>query len=292
MLNLLSTINNFARQTLGRVTTETPFAFTAAGLINTTTGTIAGYINASGQLILTSSGQATYSTISVTDTTTPSISLAAGSTNTGTITINGKTSGSLILTTADATGQAITIKPAAQTSGAVTLTTPDFAGVNDTFAFITKAQTFVNKTLTAPVINGCTAASGNIDFSGSSGTTKTTTGTFTISGRRLYTTVNTPVAATGSTNSDAAALTTATRQHVTSDSAAKGWKLPVGVAGDRIEIINDSATAGELYPDTGGNVNGQTTTTGSVTIPASKGVVAHCDVALTWIVFEMPAKAS
>jgi hypothetical protein len=85
--------------------------------------------------------------VTLTNTTTPTLALASGSTNTGTITVNGKTSGKVVLTTADATAQTVTISPAAQTSGAVTLTTPDFVGVNDTFAFITKAQTLSNKTL-------------------------------------------------------------------------------------------------------------------------------------------------
>lgn len=39
-----------------------------------------------------------------------------------------------------------------QTVGAGALTVPDFAGVADTFAFVTLAQTLANKTLTTPVI--------------------------------------------------------------------------------------------------------------------------------------------
>lgn len=43
-----------------------------------------------------------------------------------------------------------------QTVSAPTLTIPDFAGVADTYAFVTLAQTLANKTLTAPTINGGT----------------------------------------------------------------------------------------------------------------------------------------
>jgi len=43
-------------------------------------------------------------------------------------------------------------------------------------------QTLSNKTLTAPVLNGATSASGNFDLSGSSGTFKTTTGASTFGG--------------------------------------------------------------------------------------------------------------
>jgi hypothetical protein len=46
-----------------------------------------------------------------------------------------------------------------QTVAAPTLTVPDFAGVSDSFAFVTLAQTLTNKTLTAPDINGGTADS-------------------------------------------------------------------------------------------------------------------------------------
>jgi hypothetical protein len=93
-------------------------------------------------------------TVSVADTTTPAISLASGMTNTGNVTINGKTSGALKLTTADATAQTLTISAAAQTTGAATLTIPDFAGANQTLATLALSQTFTNKTLTSPTING------------------------------------------------------------------------------------------------------------------------------------------
>ncbi|MFH1567922.1 MAG: hypothetical protein ABIL09_07960 [Gemmatimonadota bacterium] len=43
-----------------------------------------------------------------------------------------------------------------QTGARPDLTIPDFAGVNDTFVFATKASTLAGKTLTAPVINGGT----------------------------------------------------------------------------------------------------------------------------------------
>ena len=58
-----------------------------------------------------------------------------------------------------ANAQTLTVSVTAQTVGAATLTIPNFANVNDTFAFITLAQTLVNKTLTAPDINGGTADS-------------------------------------------------------------------------------------------------------------------------------------
>ena len=51
-----------------------------------------------------------------------------------------------------------------------------------TFCLIASAQTLTNKTLTAPVINGATSASGNFNLSGSTGTFATPTGAATIGG--------------------------------------------------------------------------------------------------------------
>lgn len=48
--------------------------------------------------------------------------------------------------------------------------------IDSTVATLTGAQALTNKTLTAPVINGATSASGNFDLSGSSGTWKPPTG--------------------------------------------------------------------------------------------------------------------
>lgn len=57
-------------------------------------------------------------------------------------------------------GQLATIALTSQTVGATTLTIPNFANVNDTFAFVTLAQTFTNKTFTTPVINGTITGTG------------------------------------------------------------------------------------------------------------------------------------
>lgn len=64
--------------------------------------------------------------------------------------------------------------------GANQNTVPSVNG--QTFIMTTAAQTLTNKTLTAPVINGATSASGNFDLSGSTGTFKTSTGAVTIGG--------------------------------------------------------------------------------------------------------------
>lgn len=107
-----------------------------------------------------------------------------------------------------------------------------------------------------------------------------------------YASVNaTPTAATGSTYLDAAALDATNTTFITSDSAAKGVKLPTGAAGDIMEVINSSATAAKLYPATGGAINGLATNA-AVVIPASKGVRCFCSAADTWTVFDMTTLAT
>lgn len=143
-----------------------------------TTPVISGGLTASGSgsnnfsgstgAFQTSSGANTLNgAVTINDATTPSLTTAAGKTNTGFVQINGKTSGSLTFTTADATGQAVTVSASAQTVGASTLSIPDMAGVSDTFAFLTKSQTLSSKTLDT---------TGNITLAnGSSFRTNTTT---------------------------------------------------------------------------------------------------------------------
>ncbi len=76
---------------------------------------------------------------------------------------------------------------ATHTSGILTVGTGDLrvttAGTN-TASVVTVGgtQTLTSKTLTAPVINGATSASGNFDLSGSTGTFKTSTGVNTFGG--------------------------------------------------------------------------------------------------------------
>lgn len=85
--------------------------------------------------------------VTVNDATTPSVTTAAGKTNTGFVLVNGKTSGSVKLTTADATAQAVTINVAAQTTGAATVTLPDQVGVNRNLLTDTGTASVTNKSL-------------------------------------------------------------------------------------------------------------------------------------------------
>lgn len=101
----------------------------------------------------------------------------------------------------------------------------------------------------------------------------------------------TPVAATGSLFSDAAALPTTNTSFITCDSTAKGVKLPTGAAGDIMEVINTSGTAAKLYPATGGTINGLAANA-AVVIPASKGVRCFCSASNTWTAFDMTALAT
>jgi hypothetical protein len=180
--------------------------------VTLTNPTINGCTSASGNFDLSGSsgtflsctGANTLSgPVTIAAAATPSLITAAGKTNTGFLQINGKTSGALKLTAADGTAFTVTVTTAAQ-AGTATLTVPDMGGVSDTFAFNTLAATLANKTLSAPVISaGLTASgSGSNDFSGSSGTFKTSSGANQLSGAVTVTAAVTPsiTTAAGKTN--------------------------------------------------------------------------------------------
>jgi hypothetical protein len=101
----------------------------------------------------------------------------------------------------------------------------------------------------------------------------------------------TATAATGSIHSDSAPLASTNTTFITSDSSAKGVKLPNGVAGDIMEVINNSGTSAKLYPATGGSLNGLGLNA-AVVIPANKGVRCFCSAVDTWVVFDMNARAT
>lgn len=228
--------------------------------------------------------------LTLTNSTTPTLTTAAGKTNTGYVAINGKTSGQLKITAADATAQTVTLTVAAQTTGASTYTIPDAAGAAQTFVTAALAQTLTNKTLTAPVLNGASSASGNFDLSGSSGTFKSCTGTNTLGGNTLFKVIATPVAAAGAAGgvAGAAALGAGNVLTISSDGATKGVKLLTGVAGDIKWILNTSSTAANLFAASGGTINGGSADAGCA-VAASKGVIAFCTAADTWTVFDFAA---
>ncbi len=171
-------------QSLSNKTLVTPVISTGLSASGSAANTFVG----STGTFITSTGANTLSgAVTVNAATTPSITLASGKTNTGFVLINGKTSGGLKLIAADSAAQTVTVSLAAQTSGAATISIPDVAGVSDTFALVTKAQSLASKTLVSPVISTGLTASGsaNNDFSSSTGGFLTSTGTNTIGGNMV-----------------------------------------------------------------------------------------------------------
>lgn len=80
------------------------------------------------------------------------------------------------------------------------------------------------------------------------------------------------VAATGTTNADAAALTTQVTS-VTGADAAKGVILPAaGDVGEVFLIENTAAAVLKVYPDSGSQINSLTATTGAYSVAASATV--------------------
>ncbi len=160
--------------------------------------------------------------------TTPYFETASGKTNTGYVNVKGKTSGSLKIKPADATGQVVTLATAAQTSGAATVTIPDLAGVSDTLAFTTLAQSLASKTLVSPVISTGLTASGSAanTFVGSTGTFITSSGANTLSGSVTVNDATTPsiTLATGKTNTGFLQIngkTSGSTKFITADSTAQ-----------------------------------------------------------------------
>jgi hypothetical protein len=175
-----------------------------------------------------------------------------------------------------------------------------FSAADVTSATLTGTEEMTNKTLTAQVVKNGVTASGSAanNFGSSTGAFTTSSGANTLSGdttvaagKRLMVSVTaTPVAAAGSTQADAAALSASDIVAISSDSAAKGVKLIATAAGNRKTLINTSGTAALLYPVSGGTLNGLSADA-AVVIAASKCYELVTTAANTWTVIEA-AKAT
>ena len=92
------------------------------------------------------------------------------------------------------------------------------------------------------------------------------------------------VAAAGSSATDAASLTGSTNV-VTASDGTKGVILPRGKRDTTVRVINSVAGSALLvYPDTGGQINALTATTGAFTVPGSNEATFVCDADLHWYV--------
>jgi hypothetical protein len=123
------------------IASTTPATFNISGL---GAGTFGSTITAAG--VITANAGATIATGQTLTLT--------GSTLAGAHTISGTAAFTNASPFSIANGQTLTLSTTAQTVGAATLTVPNFASVSDTFAFVTLAQTFSNKTLAAPIVTG------------------------------------------------------------------------------------------------------------------------------------------
>ena len=92
------------------------------------------------------------------------------------------------------------------------------------------------------------------------------------------------VAAAGSTEADATSLTGSTNV-VTAADGTKGVILPRGKRDTSVRVINSVAGSSLLvYPDTDGQINALTATTGAFTVPGSNEATFVCDADLHWYV--------
>lgn len=93
--------------------------------------------------------------------------------------------------------------------------------------------------------------------------------------------VSTTAAGAGTTRTDATLLPLASNHWITTAASNSGVILPPGngtgdgmQAGDYMRIYNDSANTLLLYPPTGGQLNGGTVSTGTVSVPTKTSVEA------------------
>jgi len=110
----------------------------------------------------------------------------------------------------------------------------------DTFALLAASQTLTNKTLTAPVLNGATSASGNFNLSGSTGTFLTPTGAVTLGGGAAAITATSSAAAI--TLTAGASSTWSTSAGTLTESGATGINLQRDAA-TLVDVGATSATA-------------------------------------------------
>lgn len=106
------------------------------------------------------------------------------------------------------------------------------------------------------------------------------------SGRRNMRLARSTVAATGSTNADAALTAAEGFVTVTAADATKGVKLPPMVAGGSVTIKNNAAAVLKVYPGTGVQLNGGTATTGSLNMAANTIATFYADSAT--VIFSHP----
>jgi hypothetical protein len=175
--------------------------------------------------------------------------------------IDGATSVGIKLAATATGGYLITVTNTAQTVGTVTLTIPDFANANDTFAFVTLAQTLANKTLTAPTVN---------------------------LGKHVVD--NTGVTASGSTVADATPVAAKDFCKVIGVTGQTGYgvKLLTGVAGQCIFVWESAGFNCKLYAASGGNVGGGADA--AITLTASHVYRCECVAADTWVVTDLGAR--
>lgn len=95
--------------------------------------------------------------------------------------------------------------------------------------------------------------------------------------------VNTATAGAGTTRLDATLLPMTSNHWVTVGANNSGLILPPGngtgdslQAGDYMRVYNDTSNTLLLYPPTGGQLNGGTVSTGTVSIPTKTSVEALC----------------
>jgi hypothetical protein len=190
---------------------------------------------------------ATPNTLVASDATTPHVDTTSGSTNTGYFLVNGKTSGALKITAADATAQTVTLTTAAQTTGAAILTIPDMAHVNKTIAWLE------SPVFTTPNIGSATGS-----VSGNAGTATALQNARTLWGQSFD--------GTGNISGNLTAVGNIT-------GGASSMTITAGTGNSRTLALQSTTSGGTATTFLTGDASQNTTLAGNLTLGASTSTI-------------------
>jgi len=228
------------------------------------TGTVTHTGNLTANAVVLGNGTADVTVVAgITTDGTSALILGVNTTTLGKVKFFGNTSGD------------VTIQPNAVAGTAIVLTLP---ATTTTLVGLTTSDTLTNKTLTSPVINGLTSSgSTSIDFSGNSGTFKTTTGATTLGSTATVNgyDVRNPISPTLQNNNYTTVLADGGQALTHTSGSGHTWTIDGSVAypvGTTITFFNNSVNTVTIAISTDTMQVAGTTNSGSRTLAGPNGI--------------------